>query len=257
MPPAQGWFPAQSPTASAGWGTHFFHILPYLEQGALYSSALTSGANPAGENPGAGKSYYSSSFGVDTPNFIGQKSIPAFVCPSDPSFPAAPYMDVITARQWGTSSYGGNYLAFGIVNSLFQSVSDQGAATLQASFPDGTSNTILYAEKYAVCNLNANEQRANLWDWWQYPVGNTPGNDYRPVFAFDTNAGDNVGPTSIFQERPAAGSCDPSRAATAHPGGMVVALADGSVRTLAASMSGTTWWAAVTPAGGENLGTDW
>jgi hypothetical protein len=38
---------------------------------------------------------------------------------------------------------------------------------------------------------------------------------------------------------------------------MLVALADGSVRTLAPSMSEYTYWAAVTPAGGETLGTDW
>ena len=41
------------------------------------------------------------------------------------------------------------------------------------------------------------------------------------------------------------------------PAGCVVGLADGSVRTLAPSMSGDTWWAAVTPSGGEVLGSDW
>jgi hypothetical protein len=38
---------------------------------------------------------------------------------------------------------------------------------------------------------------------------------------------------------------------------MQVVLADGSVRMLSAGMSGTTWWAAVTPAGREVLGSDW
>jgi hypothetical protein len=38
---------------------------------------------------------------------------------------------------------------------------------------------------------------------------------------------------------------------------MLVCLADGSVRALAPSMSNTTWWAAVTPSGGEVLGSDW
>ena len=60
------------------------------------------------------------------------------------------------------------------------------------------------------------------------------------------------GPAHPFE-----GNCDPTRAATAHAGGMQVGLADGSVRTLAPSMSGTTWWAAVTPSGGEVLGSDW
>jgi hypothetical protein len=42
-----------------------------------------------------------------------------------------------------------------------------------------------------------------------------------------------------------------------HDGGMPVVLADGSTRMLASGMSGTTWWAACTPAGGEVLGSDW
>ena len=72
-------------------------------------------------------------------------------------------------------------------------------------------------------------------------------------------APDAVGPGSKFQVQPTPylGNCDPTRASTAHPGGMQVSLADGSVRTLAPSMSGTTWWAAVTPADGEVLGSDW
>jgi predicted Ser/Thr protein kinase len=42
-----------------------------------------------------------------------------------------------------------------------------------------------------------------------------------------------------------------------HPGGIVVALADGSVRVLRADLSEQTLRAAITPAGGELLGPDW
>ncbi len=68
-----------------------------------------------------------------------------------------------------------------------------------------------------------------------------------------------IGPGSKFQVQPSPflGNCDPTRAATAHASGIQVGLADGSVRTLAASMSGATWWAAVTPSEGEVLGSDW
>jgi hypothetical protein len=38
---------------------------------------------------------------------------------------------------------------------------------------------------------------------------------------------------------------------------MNVSMCDGSARVLAATMSGTTWWAACTPSGGEVLGSDW
>jgi len=36
---------------------------------------------------------------------------------------------------------------------------------------------------------------------------------------------------------------------------MQVCLADGSVRSLAPTMSGATWWAACTPSGGDVLGS--
>ena len=65
-----------------------------------------------------------------------------------------------------------------------------------------------------------------------------------------------LAPGSMFQVQPTPflGNCDPTRAATAHAGGIQVGLVDGSVRTLAPSLSGDTWWAAVTPTGGEVLG---
>jgi prepilin-type processing-associated H-X9-DG protein len=139
-------------------------------------------------------------------------------------------------------------------------LSYQGASSILTSFPDGTSNTILFAEKYAVCASTALDlPRANLWDFWLPPANlyGGLGHDYLPYFALPTTGGNPIGPVSLFQVQPTPGNCDPSRAATAHTGGMQVVLADGSVRTLSPSMSGTTWWAAVTPAGGEVLGSDW
>jgi prepilin-type processing-associated H-X9-DG protein len=89
-----------------------------------------------------------------------------------------------------------------------------------------------------------------------------PGKAFFPAFAIPAlvarGAPNAIGPGSIFQVQPSPfeGNCDPTRAATAHPGGMVVGMADGSVRSLAAGMSGDVWWAAVTPAGGEVLELD-
>src|SRR6185437_8066486 len=66
LPPALGWFPGAVPSSGNGWGELFLHLLPYLEQGNLYKSASTTGANPFGENPGPNQSYYSSAAGVST-----------------------------------------------------------------------------------------------------------------------------------------------------------------------------------------------
>ncbi len=51
--------------------------------------------------------------------------------------------------------------------------------------------------------------------------------------------------------------CDPALPQTPHRAGMCVGMADGSVRTISGSISPATFWAMVTPAGGEVLGIDW
>jgi hypothetical protein len=62
---------------------------------------------------------------------------------------------------------------------------------------------------------------------------------------------------ATFQVRPSMDQCNPAIPQTPHRGGMLAGLGDGSVRTLAPGMSPTTFWAAVTPAAGETLGSDW
>src|SRR5439155_6002573 len=93
------------------------------------------------------------------------------------------------------------------------------------------------------------------------PPMELPGKPFHAAFAIAGYFGNpnTIGPGSKFQVQPSPflGNCDPTRASTAHNGGMLVCLADGSVRTLAPSMSGDTWWAALTPSGDEVLGSDW
>ncbi len=98
---------------------------------------------------------------------------------------------------------------------------------------------------------------------WQPPPMQLPQKIFQPAFAIAglaaRGAPNAIGPGSKFQLRPTPfeSNCDPTRASTAHAGGILVGLADGSVRTLAPSISGETWWAAVTPWGGEAMGPDW
>jgi hypothetical protein len=72
-----------------------------------------------------------------------------------------------------------------------------------------------------------------------------------------------VGPNFTFQVGPtpwdnnSSAVCDYRRPNSPHPGGISVSLGDGSTRFVSASISGTTWWAAVTPNGGESVGGDW
>src|SRR5207302_3444791 len=43
LPPSIGWYPSSGPATNAGWGTLFFHLLPFIEQDNLYKSGLMSG----------------------------------------------------------------------------------------------------------------------------------------------------------------------------------------------------------------------
>jgi hypothetical protein len=96
---------------------------------------------------------------------------------------------------------------------------------------------------------------------WQPPPMTLPVKMFQVGFCIpalaNQGAPNAVGPTSKFQVQPSPTSCDPTRAATSHPGGIQVGLVDATVRTLSTSLSGDIWWAAVTPRGNEVLGTDW
>jgi hypothetical protein len=64
-------------------------------------------------------------------------------------------------------------------------------------------------------------------------------------------------PAKTFQVAPAISKCDWRIAQTPHPSGMLVAMADGSSRTLSPTIAASTYWALVTPSGGEPLPSDW
>jgi hypothetical protein len=216
MPPMLGYFPQ---TAERSYGGLFFHLLPFAEQHNLYAISYSSASD---------------TYDVRRNNVSG-RAVKLYQCPSDPSVPAGGVLD--SARAVG--SYAGNFRVFGVGGAKDW----EGAARIPATFPDGTSTTILFAEKYARCNAEG-----TLWarvdtDPWQPAFG---------VFL--------TGPSSKFQQLPTpytGAACDPRRAATAHPGGMQVCLADGSVRSVSGGIRPETWWAACTPNGGEVLSADW
>jgi len=254
LPPAIGYYPP----ARKAFGTYFFHLLPHLEQDNLYRLAL--GSVPFPPPDGSTVVHFPGNHNVYS------ERVKTLFCPSDPSVRNG----VVTINDFpfGASSYASN----GMVISEKPAPGPQGKTRL-AEITDGTSSTILHAEKYAQCSKTdmapAFKDGGCAWAYsgvvlfpWQPPPMSLPGVGYQPFFAirgFAANGAPNaIGEGSIFQVQPTPflGNCDPTRAATAHTA-MVVGLADGSVRTLARSMSGATWWAAVTPADNEVLGSDW
>jgi prepilin-type N-terminal cleavage/methylation domain-containing protein len=254
LPPVIGYYPT---TPNDVFGTCFFHLLPHLEQDSLYRSAL--GVMP----------FPPTMVHYAVNNDVYKQRIPVFLCPSDPSVDAGGVV-TIDGFPFGASSYAPNAM----VISERPGPGPQGKARIHADIPDGTSNTILHAEKYARCSNTvmapAFRDGGTAWAYsgaapfpWQPPPMSPPLAGFGPGFAIRAfaaiGAPDAIGEGSKFQLQPTPflGNCDPTRAASAHTGGIMVGLADGSVRTIAPSMTGATWWAAVTPAGGEVLGSDW
>jgi prepilin-type N-terminal cleavage/methylation domain-containing protein len=254
LPPVIGYYP---PSGGA-FGTCFFHLLPFIEQDNLYRRALGSVAFPPPVGPTV----------VHFPgnDNVYSQPVKTFLCPSDPS--AGPDGVVtINGSPFGASCYAPNAM---VISE--RAIGPQGKARIDADVPDGTSNTILHAEKYARCTKTTMapqfQDGGTAWAYcgaapfpWQPPPMTPPRPGFTPGFAIRAfaaaGAPDAIGEGSMFQVKPSPTNCDPTRAATAHAGGMLVGLVDGSVRSLAPTMSGKTWWAAVTPAGGEVLGPDW
>lgn len=128
---------------------------------------------------------------------------------------------------------------------------------------DGTSNTIFFAEKMPFkCG-------GNTIYYMESEQQTFPPNPYglvrfrRSSFA-DREMGDIVplsrgfpvistGSTAglTFQTNPSRSDCDPRLAQSPNPSGLLVGMADGSVRTLGKAMAENAYWALVTPNGGE------
>ena len=253
FPPGIGYYPP----ASGAFGNYFFHLLPYVEQDSLYKSSLGQVLFPPPYGPTT--VYYPGN------NNVYSRPVKVYLCPSDPSV-GPDGVVMVNGIAFGALCYAHNALVAGQNNPP----SPQGKTRI-AEITDGLSNTILHAEKYARCSNTTMalpfRDGGTAWAYcagpffpWLPPPMNPPGKAFNTGFCvhvFAALAPDVVGPGSKFQVQPREGNCDPTRAATAHASGIQVGLADGTVRTLAPSLSGTTWWFAVTPSGGEVLGSDW
>jgi prepilin-type N-terminal cleavage/methylation domain-containing protein len=263
LPPGFGFFPGGPADAtfqggSIGLGNLFFHLLPLIEQDNLYRST----AEPGNGSPASPGTYYTP-FG---PNYPGIATYPLklYQNPSDPSLSTAG--QVVGAQTvpdgWGACGYAFNAQVFCRVDARGNFEDWWSRPVIPQTFPDGTANTILFTEKFAVCGdpggpyagVNAwaeapDEHATPVFSVSRFPTAGAPPGAIPPT-----------GPATHFQVRPfpyASDRCQYWVPQTAGSGGILVGMADGSVRTVAAGISPATWWAACTPAGNEVLGPDW
>jgi prepilin-type processing-associated H-X9-DG protein len=254
LPPVFGWFPSANnqPANDAGYGSVLFHLMPYLEQENLYKLSY---------GPYSGVTCYAS---IQDPA-VYESTVAVFQCPSDPSMQQGHPAGMTS----GGSSYACNFFAFGTAQGSYPngvgappytvtSWNWFGTNRIPGSFPDGTSSTVLFTEKYARCEWppNSSTGGGNMWahtgqSWW--PVVMAPDfTKYNPDCC-------GFAPGSLFQIQPTPyiGICDWTRASTGHSGGIQVGMVDGSVRSVTQGISYVAWWFAFTPSGGEVMPSDW
>jgi prepilin-type N-terminal cleavage/methylation domain-containing protein len=258
LPPLLGVYPqaANGPSQLVlPWANPFYHVLTSIEQDALYKASYD--PTPLDGN-GCGPGY------KPWANLTYQHAIRTYLCPADPSagegtaVSSYPWIDT-----WGVTSYAANAQVFARVNAD-STLSGAGGPNLSpwygdtklTDITDGTSNTVMVAERLAQCGDPADNATINRWAFWW----DSPGGGWQPCYA-NTKAGQPIGPASMFQadvtRYNTAATCSNLRPSSPHTGVMMVALCDASVRGLTASISPATWWSANTRNGGEPLGSDW
>jgi prepilin-type N-terminal cleavage/methylation domain-containing protein len=240
MPGVTGYFPGTGRVrggAPAEHGTIFYYMLPYMEGGNIYNQ---------------------------TPDWSWNSGavVKSYTSPGDQTMPA----NYLTWGNRGATSYAANWFVFQGGGPS----GDQAIARFPATLSDGTSTTILFLERYCVCNNpSANAQHI----WGEDGQGSGPGaNQYGPGW-WDGNIGINGWgnpptnppnnglytwfPSPVIEAQPPISACNPWRAQAFYAGGMAVGMGDGSVRLVNPSISNATFSYAIFPNDGQPLGSDW
>jgi prepilin-type N-terminal cleavage/methylation domain-containing protein len=235
----------------SAFGTMQYFLLPFIEQDNAYKAVT-------------GNSWHSNAI------------VKTYQAPGDPSLPGDGY----TWGNRGGTSYAANWHAFR--GGWDEDWQVGGKSRIPASFPDGTSNTVAFMERYAVCGDPANNTSQgtgnlyveHIWGedgqnsgpaaqsynqnvffvpaYWAY----IPGGIYHP-----SNIGNYPGYpqnyVTVPQIAPLKTQCDPHRVQSFSAGGILVALLDASARSVSPAISQTTWAWAILPDDGMSLGSDW
>ena len=152
LPTTTGCFPATGNNTNwntddvpSRFGSQQYFLLPFLEQENLYKAAWIS------PNDGTGGS---GSQSWRTKSNASGRKLKVFLAPNDPSVQA----EGLAWDNGGAASYASNWHAFG--GGWDEDWQVGGKARIPSTFSDGTSNTIAYMERYAVCGPRA----GNEWD---------------------------------------------------------------------------------------------
>jgi prepilin-type N-terminal cleavage/methylation domain-containing protein/prepilin-type processing-associated H-X9-DG protein len=213
-------------------GTVHFYLLPWLEQTTLMKKWDGQSASNC---------------------FNGANQVPTpkvYTCPSDASLSA----DFTTNLPGGLGS--ANETGYAITSYSFNGQvfgDDCGKPRLSSTFIDGTSNTAFAFERYAICGSGGDVRT------WGNGAG-IDGNNENAYYAGGSPgvAWVNANVTAVFQVQPTFAKCASTThdTSTPHPGAMNILMGDGTVRSVAGSISIAVFRAIITPNGGETVGLD-
>jgi len=191
-------------------------------------------------------------------------SIKTFLGPSDPTMVPSGLIDTSSPRA-GTS-YAPNEAVFAAGLTIvpgFRNGNTGPVASIPRTFIDGTSNTIVWAEKYATCGNSPTSTATFYYGETCIDCG-SPSTYAGACNRLGTPSG--VGSPPMFyssrtvppQNKPSPfAGCNPCLLQAQNAGGILVGLGDGSVRVVSTSISPVTWANAVSPNDGNTLGSDW
>jgi prepilin-type N-terminal cleavage/methylation domain-containing protein len=199
--------------------SHWVLLTPYLEQSAVFNNVS------------------------DVTDDWAKVRIKTYTSRNDPTA-----VDGIGPDDFPVGNYAANAQVFGAPVAGGSGVVDAGAR-LDLSFPDGTSNTLLYAAKAGKCGSGGSLYASIDIGGYSNTV------TYGAFFGHKLPDASGVG--TPFQMLPLAGNCDPDLPQTFYPSGILVGLGDGSVRSVNSSVSPLTWRQAAIPNDGAILGSDW
>jgi prepilin-type N-terminal cleavage/methylation domain-containing protein len=223
--------------ASQYSGSLHFTILPYIEQQSLFDKGMAYAISNGGDT-------WDGPAGSLT---VRQSVVKTFLCPSDATVSAGYPSN--RGNDWAATSYLANCQVFGKVKSGYARL----ATFSIGNIPDGTSNTVGFAEGFGGCT--GSDGRLWAYPGWDWNNDHT----YNGVFGTGNtqwNSGwGNWNQTPQIGARQA--SCDKTRPQGNHTASCLVAMMDGSVRGVSAAVTQPTWQSAITPDDGIPLGSDW
>jgi prepilin-type N-terminal cleavage/methylation domain-containing protein/prepilin-type processing-associated H-X9-DG protein len=248
--------------STGDWATLYYFLMPYLEQDNLYKLGHGQGVNGFWLAPVNG-------------TMLGSIVIKSYICPSDPVTPNGTVTLNGTVWQglglqtWGVTNYPCNIGVFGLYATnpfapLHSWYANATPGFTIGNIPDGTSNTVAFAEKYGTSSgqplgtatTGYGTVHGSLWAWPQISSAtNTAGFNYEGTQAdvghgwtyntYVTNS------NNFIQNQPTLANSNWSYNQAFHTGVMNVAFMDGSVQSISASIAPLTWGLLVDPKDGQ------